>query len=187
LALWLAVTAGAALSGVLGRFELRPPPFAMFVVVMVALASFFGFSRAGEVLSTLPLAWLVGLQSFRLPLELVMHQAAVEGVMPVQMSYTGRNFDIVTGATAAILGLALVFVPVPRWVVAAWNALGIALLANVVAVALLSTPMIHAFGTDPRQLNTFVAFFPFVWLPAALVSTALAGHIIVARALRRSG
>ncbi|MDX1982954.1 MAG: hypothetical protein SFV51_21975 [Bryobacteraceae bacterium] len=35
-----------------------------------------------------------------LPLELVMHHAAAEGRMPVQMSYSGWNFDIVTGITA---------------------------------------------------------------------------------------
>jgi hypothetical protein len=116
-----------------------------------------------------------------------MHRAAFEGVMPVQMTWTGRNYDIVTGATAAILSIALAFTAVPRWLVAAWNLLGALLLANVVTIAVRSTPMFHAFGTEPRQLNTFVAFFPFVWLPAALVSAALAFHIIVARALKRSG
>jgi hypothetical protein len=47
-----------------------------------------------------PLAVLVGVQGFRLPLELLMHRAYAEGLMPVQMSYSGRNFDIVTGTTA---------------------------------------------------------------------------------------
>jgi hypothetical protein len=187
LLLWLGGTAGVALSGILGRFDLRPPPFGLLIVATIAASCVFGFSRIGGALATLPLAWLVGLQAFRLPLELVMHRAALEGVMPAQMSYSGRNFDIVTGATAALLAASMCFAAVPRWLVAAWNGLGAVLLANVVIVAMLSTPIVHAFGSEPGQLNTFVAFFPFVWLPAALVSTALAFHIIVARALRRSG
>jgi len=32
--------------------------------------------------------------------------------------------------------------------------------------------------------RTFVLFFPYVWLPAVLVTVALAGHIVVARAVR---
>ena len=38
-----------------------------------------------------------------------------------------------------------------------------------------------AFG--PEALNTFVAHPPFVWLPAVLVLTAVAGHLMITRAL----
>ncbi len=63
------------------------------------------------------------------------------------------------------------------------NALGIALLAVVLGLALASTPMIHAFGQDARAVNTFVAYVPFVWLPAVLVVAAIAGHIVITRKL----
>jgi hypothetical protein len=181
--LWMGGAALLGVSGLLARFELRPPPFGLLIFFTVVVSIAFGLSRVGGALAALPLGWLVGLQAFRLPLELVMHRAAEEGVMPAQMSYTGWNLDIVTGATALLLAPALALGVAPRWVVAAWNALGAILLANVVTIALLSTPMAHVFGERPRDLNTFVAFFPYVWLPAVLVSTALAFHIIVARAL----
>jgi hypothetical protein len=38
------------------------------------------------------------------------------------------------------------------------------------------------FGDD--RLNVFVVYPPFVWLPAVLVLAALAGHLIILRALR---
>ena len=44
--------------------------------------------------------------------------------------------------------------------------------------------MVRAFGDDPRHLNTWVLYFPYVWLPAVLVIVALAGHLVVTRALR---
>lgn len=182
---WLGSAAGLGLSGLLSRFDLRPPPFLALIVAVVLVSLSFGLSRVGGTLSALPPYLLVGIQSFRLPLEIVMHQASVEGVMPGQMSYTGWNFDIVTGATALLLASAMARSVVPRGLIVAWNALGSLLLVNIVTIAFLSTPMLHAFGTGPRELNTFVTFFPFVWLPAALVSTAAAFHIILARALRR--
>ncbi len=65
---------------------------------------------------------------------------------------------------------------------AVWNVAGLALLVNIVTVAILSTPRFALFGDD--RLNVFVAYPPFVWLPAVLVLAALAGHLVVFRALR---
>ena len=44
-------------------------------------------------------------QAFRLPLEMILHGLYDSGDLPVQMTWSGLNFDVVTGATAALLGL----------------------------------------------------------------------------------
>jgi hypothetical protein len=182
-AAWLALTWGAAASGVLSRFDATPPPFAAFLVTVVALGPLIALSPLGGALvRRTSLALLVGVQAFRFPLELVMHQAYEEGVMPGQMSYSGWNFDILTGIGAAVLGVALWRWRVPRGVVLAWNVGGLALLVNVVTIAVLSTPLFRMFGE--ARLNTFVAYPPFVWLPAVLVLAAWAGHLLVFRKLR---
>jgi hypothetical protein len=110
-----------------------------------------------------------------------MHEAASQGVMPMVMSFGGYNFDIVTGATALVLGLALYFRSLPRGVVLAWNALGVLLLFNVVTIAVAALPVFGAFG--PANINEWVAHFPFVFLPTVLVPAALFGHIVVGRRL----
>jgi hypothetical protein len=181
---WMAMTWIAGAAGVLRAWDRRPPPFAFLIVGIVVVSCTLAFSRAGRHLATLAPLWaLVAVQSFRLPLELAMHSMYERGIMPVEMTYTGRNFDIVTGATALIVA-ALVFVGVGgRRLVAAWNVLGFALLLNVVIVAILATPVFSYFGSE--HLNTFVTYVPFVWLPAVMVSAALAGHLIIARALVR--
>ena len=181
---WLALTALAAASGVLRRFDLVPPPFGVMVLAVTALGIGVACSPIGMRLARgLPLWALVGSQVFRFPLELLMHRAYVEGIMPVQMSYSGRNYDIVTGITAGLLAVWLAAGPVPRIVVAVWNAAGLALLVNVVTVAIVSTPVFRWFG-EQQQL-TFVTYPPFVWLPAVLVTAALMGHILVWRKLSR--
>jgi hypothetical protein len=130
-----------------------------------------------------PVVWLVGFHAFRLPLELVMHRAASEGTMPAQMSFTGWNFDIVTGASALVVAALAAQGDAPRWLLAAWNALGSLLLLAIVLIALASLPIVRAFGDEPSQLNTWVAYFPFVWLPAGPVAAALFGHIVLWRRL----
>lgn len=181
---WLALTWTIAAAGVLARWDAKPPPSAFFLLAVVGLGVVIACSRLGtRLVRGLPLSVLVGAQAFRFPLELLMHRAYEEGLMPVQMSYAGRNLDILSGISAALLGLALSRWAVPRIVVALWNVAGLALLANVVIVAVVSTPILGWFGED--RLNTWVAGPPYVWLPAVMVLAAWAGHLLVFRKLGR--
>src|SRR5262245_41613926 len=165
---WLSLTAVVAASGILRRFDTVPPPFAVMLGTSLVIVIAISCSPLGtRLIRGLPLAALVGYQVFRFPLELLMHRAYGEGLMPVQMSYSGRNFDILTGMTAGLLGLALLRWNVPRWVVWGWNLGGLALLVNIVVVAVLSTPIFAWFGRD--RLNVWVTYAPFVWLPAVMV------------------
>jgi hypothetical protein len=182
---WMTVTWVAAANGVLRRWEATPPPFALFAAGVVLLAFLIAFSSYGKRLAVgVPLWALVAVQGFRLPLELAMHAMYERGIMPEQMSYSGRNFDVVTGATAIVVAALARGARVPRWVVAAWNVAGLALLINVVTIAIMSTPRLAYFGAD--RLNVWVTYPPFVWLPAVMVVAALAGHLLIFRALRIS-
>jgi hypothetical protein len=106
--------------------------------------------------------------------------------MPPQLSYSGYNFDIVTGLGACVLaGLMQGGVAVPRWAVWAWNIWGCWCLAAIAVIAVTTSPMVRLFGDNPRDLNTWVLYFPYVWLPVVLVTVAIAGHAMVTRALGR--
>ena len=180
IALWLAGQAAAALSGWLGRFELRPPPIVLWFASMLLMTLALAWSSFGRRFAKLPFVALIGFQAFRLPLELVMHRAAVAGVMPNVMSYSGYNFDIVSGATALPLALWAWRRPLPRWLIALWNVTGQILLIVIAVVAFAATPVFRAFGDD--QLNTWVTQFPYVWI-AVMVAAALFGHIVTMRKL----
>jgi hypothetical protein len=181
---WMGLTWAAAETGHLSRPDLTPPPFLGLPVAVLALSLMASFSRFGtRLIDGLPLAWIIGVQAFRFPLELMMHRAYDEGVMPMQMSYSGWNFDIVTGLTALPVTWAVSRGFGGRKLVIAWNALGTLLLVNIVVIAVVSMPIVGWFG--PSLLNTFVMFPPFVWLPAVMVTTAAVGHLLVWRAVLR--
>ena len=181
-ALWMAITYGAAAAGLL-KFGPMPPPIAfvlipMFIGVIVLARSRFGLRLATE----LPLAALVGFQAFRFPLELIMHRAYSEGIMPVQMSYSGRNFDILTGITALVVASLIALKRMPVRGVKIWNWGGTLLLLNIVVIALVSTPTpIRLFHNEPA--NVWIADAPFIWLPALFVAYALLGHLLIFRKL----
>jgi hypothetical protein len=104
------------------------------------------------------------------------------------MSYSGYNFDLVSGATALVLGVALFRGHVPRGVVLAWNFLGLVLLAVIAGVAFAASPIFRAFGPD--NVNVWVTRFPYSWM-SVMVAAALFGHVLVLRkllgALRSAG
>lgn len=178
----LALSAGLAALGLLADFSL-PPKLPLFIFSTFALTVWLGASRYGDFLArSLPFWALVGINAFRLPLELLMHRAAEEGVMPVQMSYSGQNYDIATGALAIFVAVLCKFGQPPLRLVRIFNVVGVVFLFNVIVIAVLSMPLpIRRYMNEPA--NTWVAYWPFVWLPVFLVCLALLSHIVILRRL----
>ena len=147
------------------------------------MASPLGARLAGR----LAVGAVVAFQAFRIPVELLLHRLYVEGTVPVQMTYSGRNIDVVTGLTGLALGLWLLAGrPAARGLLLAWNLLGLALLVNIVGVAVLSTPTpFRRFLEGPP--NLVPSEFPYVWLPSFLVQVAWGSHLLVFRQLRPGG
>ncbi len=181
--LWLGITGGLAGAGLL-HFGPVPPPIMIVFVCMLTLIFTVSFSRVGTVLSQqLPLWFLVGFQAFRIPVELLLHRAYSEGLMPVEMSYEGWNFDVVSGVTGLLVGGALLAVgnKVPQRLLWAWNVLGFALLLTIITIANLATPFFGVIKGDPP--NVWITHLPFVWLPTVHVVLAFIGHLLVFRRL----
>jgi hypothetical protein len=141
-------------------------------------AAVLAFSSPGQRLAALPTGFLIGFQSFRILVELLIHQAVVESVAPPQMTWTGLNLDILSGITALAL---LPFIGrLPRWALLIWNTLGLGLLLWVIGVAMLSFPVAWQ---QLSPANIWVAHFPFFWLPSIMVFAAILGHLVLYRKL----
>lgn len=185
LGLAVGVDAALGLTGALLVFDRFPPPFALFFIFNLAIASYVGFSRIGTALVR-SLSWsqLVGYQSFRILAELLLFAGFKEGRTPIQLTFEGYNYDIVTGAGALLLGLYL-RKNHNRALIHAWNAYGIAALFVIAFIAMTSLPLpFRVFMNEPT--NEWVATFPYIWLPGVLVPAAIAGHILVIRKFRLS-
>jgi len=182
-AAWLGLTFAAAQSGRLS-FSTRPPTMLFLLVATAVLAIAIGSSRLGQRLATgIPLAALVGIQGFRVLVELILHRAYREGLMPVQMSFSGLNFDILSGLSAIVVAVMLVRKPRSIVLARVWNAAGIVLLANILTIALLSAPTpLRVFHNEPA--NVWIMQAPWVWLPSVFVLAAVVGHILVYRRIR---
>ncbi len=177
--LWAGLGAGLAASGVLAHFD--PPRLLVLLVLGTALMLWFGLRGPGQRMAMeLPLAALIAFQVFRIPVEILIHHAGMEGIAPMEMSWSGYNFDILTGLTAPIVAILAKKLPVRA--LHFWNFTGLFLLLWVVSIAVLAMPSpFQQLATDPP--NIWVVHFPFVWLPTILVLSAGLGHLLVYRRL----
>lgn len=177
LMVWLGALAVIVLSGFVEASPMPRLPVTFIAIMLVSVGA--GFSRVGGWLaSSVPLAALVGFQAFRLPLELILHAWAKSGTIPETMTWTGRNWDIVSGVTAIV---AAGFVGRSRgW---AWlmSFVGIALLVNVARVAILSSPLPFAWPVTPPLLLAF--HLPYALIVPVCVGGAAFGHVVLLRAL----
>jgi hypothetical protein len=182
---WLGVTSALAASGWLGEFDARPPHFFLLMAPTALVTLALALSPFGERLAERN-GWrgLLGFQVFRLPVEWVLASLASAGVAPPQITWHGWNFDVLTGLSAPVVAWLAASSRIGRRWILAWNVAGLVLLANVVTIAILSTPTpLRVFANEPA--NTFVTVWPWVWLPAFLVPAALFGHLLAFRKLRR--
>lgn len=130
-----------------------------------------------DFLQYVPQRWMVLIQSFRIVMEIILLMLFIENIIPQQMSFEGRNFDILSGITALIVGYLVVKNKISRKLLIAWNLFGLILLANIVTIAILSTPLpIRLFMNEPA--DTVIAYFPFVWLPGFVVPVAYFMHVV---------
>jgi hypothetical protein len=187
LLVWIGFTAALAVTGALSDFSALPPPIAPVIIggnlaAIVIAASALGRRLALET----PLAWLVGLQVFRVGVEVCLALLHHVGIVPVQMTFAGQNWDILVGLTAVPIAWLTAQGRLSRPWLLVWNGAGLGLLLNIVVISIRSTPtVLRAFPEEPA--NTFIATAPYIWLPSLLVPVALGAHLLVFRALHMRG
>jgi len=178
LAAWLLFTGALSGAGRLTPTDGRPPVIFLLVWVAIALAVAALRTPAGRAtLAAAPGWWLIGLQVFRVPVELLLWRLHAAGLVPERMTFAGRNFDVVVGLSAPLVAWLVATGRLARAGQLAWHAASLALLLNVATTALLSTPgPLRAFHDDVAL--TVVATLPWVWLPALLVPVAFVSHVM---------
>ncbi len=129
-------------------------------------------------MKNIPPQWIIYLQSFRILVEIALWVGVRNGSLPVQMSFEGRNFDILAGLFALPVGYyCFVKKTWPPVVALLYNIGGLILLLNIVTITALSLPTpLRVFHNQPD--SSMITMFPFIYLPGFLVPLAYTLHIM---------
>lgn len=153
------------------RFIFLLGPGLLFVILL------FTTKKGREFTKRLKLKWLTILHTIRIPVEIVLFYIYTEGLIPVEMTFEGYNYDIISGLSAPVMYY-LVFVTerIGKRGLLIWNIVCLGLLLNILTIAVLSanTPFQRMAFDQP---NIGVAYFPFVWLPAVIVPVVFYSHL----------
>jgi len=179
---WILLLGVLAARGAFADFSKLPPRPGIVMLLPLPVVLWIAFSKRGkELLQHTPPHWILYLQSFRIIVELMLWLSVLKSLLPVQMSFEGRNFDILSGLFAIPVGYyCFVKKSWPSWIVLLYNVGGLLLLLNAVAIAVLSMPTpLRVFHNEPAV--TLVVHFPFIYLPGFLVPLAYTLHIFSLR------
>lgn len=181
---WLLLTGILSLTGFYRNFTAVPPRLMTAVLPVVVLMLWLLYSRKTQALiKVLPQEWIIGVQAFRILVEVELYLLFIHNLMPQIMTFGGRNFDMLVGLTAVPVALAVAKKRLGRTGIIIWNWAGIIILGVVVANGMLSVPSVmQQIQTDPP--NVAMAYVPFVWLPAYLAPLAMFLHGVSLRNLR---
>lgn len=162
-----------------------PPPAGMAILVIMAMTLYLALRyQPFKTLTATDTIKLAYLQTFRFPLEMIFVWLLSYHAIPLEMTFEGRNPDILIGLSAP----AVAFAVERKWLhlraLVIWNFIGLGFLLNIMTVAILCLPTNFRVFYESVP-NEFVLFFPFNLIPVVLVMLALFLHVLSLKTLLR--
>lgn len=177
--LFIVFVGAMAVNGVYQTTTL-PPRLALLAVLpaFAIIIYFFTAKRFKTIIATFPMPFVIYFQSFRIIVELLIYWAVLEGLGPELISFNGRNFDILAGLTAPLVGWAYNRGIVGKNLLLLWNIFCLMLLANIVAIfmSLLINPGFWGYESTPISMNFLT--IPYVYLAAVYMPLAVFLHMM---------
>jgi hypothetical protein len=178
LCFWMVFVSFWSLTGIMANFSIFPLNFMPVIAIPFIVSMIVTFSPSfKEIIKIIPPHRLIRLQSFRIFVELLLWILFIDTIIPIQMTFEGKNFDILAGVSAPVIAWLASHKKLSRSSLIAWNIISLLLLINIVVIAILSAPSPwQVFTNEPA--NTIVASFPVVLLPGFLVPLAYTLHFL---------
>ncbi len=179
---WLTMQSCISLTGFYKVTNTVPPRFLLLVLPPVVLIIVLFLTPKGrKYIAGFNIKVLTLLHIARVPVELVLFWLFIQKAVPKIMTFEGRNFDILSGITAPfIFYFGFVKKQLSKRIILLWNFICLALLLNIVVLAILSAPFpFQQFGLS--QPNIAVLYFPFIWLPCCIVPLVMFSHLVAIR------
>jgi hypothetical protein len=184
ISIWLLLQTVISTTGFYTVTDTLPPRFILSIALpLLFIAVLFATTKGRRFIDSLQLKTLTLLHIIRIPVEIVLLWLFIDQAVPRIMTFEGRNFDILSGITAPVIYY-FVFIrkTMGHTALLVWNFVCLALLINIVVIAILSAPFVfQRFAFD--QPNIALLYFPFIWLPACVVPLVLFSHLVSIRQL----
>lgn len=174
---WSIVQSILAYIGFYEDMSLIPPRFLLVLLPPLLLIIYTLVKNKKQILADRNIKISTFLHVIRIPVEITLYYLFVYKAIPELMTFEGRNFDILAGITAPIIGFLYLKNKIGRKGLLIWNVVCLGMILFILVNGLLSTELpFQQFGFE--QPNKAVLYFPFILLPAVVVPIVIYTHII---------
>jgi hypothetical protein len=184
--LWMVIQAILSNKGFYIQNTTFPPRFILLIMPpVISIIVLFSTAKGQNLIDQLNIKWLILLHVVRIAVEAILFSLYLLKQLPIQLTFEGQNFDILSGITAPfIFYYGYIKGNISNKLILLWNFICLALLLNVVVRAILSVPgSFQKFSFN--QPNKAILYFPFSWLPSVIVPIVLFSHLVSIRAISR--
>lgn len=183
LPLWLLYVGLLSYSGVVSNTALRPPGivYVAFPPVLFVLLVFARSGAGARIASAFPLWVIIGMQTFRIGIELLLHRLWVDGLAPRVVTYQGGNMDIWIGLSAPLIAWISTRGRRGERLALGWNVVGLLTLANAITLSALTAPGLNVIHSEVPNLA--IGAFPFTYIAGFFAPLAMGLHALSIRGL----
>lgn len=157
-----------------------PPRIPLFMIVPLFLFSFIFLlkNRNSSILSNIPIEIPIAYQSFRAIIEVLFYYTYVQGILPVQVTFEGANYDVLLGISAILVGIYARRKNASIKFLIVWNILGIGIVAFAAFTFVTSFYFPSIWGQVDSVVIQEFNQFPFLLLPLFFMPSAVFMHLV---------
>ncbi|MEO1417705.1 MAG: hypothetical protein AAFW00_20645 [Bacteroidota bacterium] len=182
---WIAIQIALSTAGIYDDLSLPPRiPLLMILPLFVFAFVFLNRNKQSPILHAIPIHIPIVYQSFRAVIEVLFYFTFVAGILPIQVTFGGANYDVLLGISAIFVGLYAYRTDASPKLLIAWNILGIAVVGFAAFTFISSFYFPEIWGD--AEPNLAFNRFPFLLLPSFFMPSAIFMHLLSIVQLRRS-
>jgi hypothetical protein len=154
-------------------------PLLVILPAFIIIIWFHTAKKFRPVMQAYSASFTVYFQTFRIVVELLILGLFLKNVVPVQTTFEGNNFDVLSGLTAPIIGwLAFSKKAISKKAVVVWNICCCLILANIVFIFMSLGVKPEIWGYTQSPLDTNFATVPYLYIASLYMPVAVFMHIM---------
>lgn len=179
LSLWLIVQYAIVKSGFYNDFSL-PPRIPIFMIFPLFIFTFIFLirNRKSKVLDVVPIHIPIFYQSFRVVIEVLFYFTFLKGILPIQVTFEGANYDVLFGVSAIVMGIYAYKNIASKKLLIIWNVIGIVVVGFAAFTFITSFYFPSIWGESNLGISEEFLNFPFLLLPSFFMPSAIFMHVL---------
>lgn len=163
-----------------------PPRVFIFLVLPLIIFCFWFYikNKNSVTLKNIPTHWLIGYQTFRIPVELILLFSFQKMVIPESATFEGYNFDIIWGVSAPLIAY-LAFKGRSKLLIKVWNIIGIIMVLNVAFIISTSMYLPTFWNSEVSLVSSQFFTLPYLLVAGFLAPSAILIHVVTQTKLRK--